>query len=249
MSIFKKAWEWLRSLFARKKKKEEAVELASPDYRLCYSSGVADPVFWNVVTTKWSPWCSHSGLDPVEYVGFTRLMCVRDGGTYKTAAVKTVEAFGDGRFECEARFKPGKGTWPAIWMSHPDSGKDYETYFEIDLSEYYEEREQTDSTYHFPKSMRKECDPVRGKSPIVRDGWNHFVCEWNKDFIRVLVNGVKALEIVNDGDPLSFPQREEDRTFRIILSMQYESKYLQAVDLDELPLWMDVRNIKIYEAV
>lgn len=240
MNIFRRLWNWVRSLFRKEKKEEKRYELVSTLFNTEF----------NIVGRGPSAWNSDAGGRYVDYIGFRRLECVREGDGYRCAAIKTKEAYGDGKFECEARFKSGKGTWPAIWMSHPDGSKDnFSTYYEIDLCEYYETRDVIDTTYHFPRSMRKEESFINVKSPVIKDGWNHFECTWDDEAIRVRVNGQLALKVTNNGDSTLFPVNEEDRTFQIILSMQAGSKWLQSVDLDELPLWMDIRNLKIYKLV
>lgn len=240
MNIFKKLWNWVRSLFRKQKKEEKRYELVSTLFSTEFDIVGRGPSAWN----------SHAGGRYVDYIGFRRLECVREGDGYRCAAIKTREAYGDGKFVCEARFKSGKGTWPAIWMSHPDGSRDnFATYYEVDLSEYYETRDNTDTSYHFPASMRKEENFRHTATPVIKDGWNKFECTWDDEAIRVRVNGQLALKVTNNGDSTLFPVNEEDRTFQIILSMQAGSKWLQSVDLDELPLWMDIRNLKIYKLV
>ena len=245
MNLLRKLTRWLRSLFKREKKE------TTPAYRLLWQSVAVRNYSdrWQVCPQGPSAWNSHAGGRPVEYIGFTRFDCLRVGDTYQTTALRTTEAYGDGRFECEARFQGGKGTWPAIWMTHPNGAKDnYATYYEVDLSEYYEKRDTTDTTFHFPKSMRKETKSVNTKTPV-KEGWNHFACEWDETSIRVYINGGKVMEIKHDGSPDTFPVRPEDRTCQVILSMQYGNKWLSDVDLSELPLWMDVRNVKFFERI
>ena len=154
---------------------------------------------------------------------FLRLKCIKDGDTSLCTGIKTAIAYEDGKFECEARFKGGDSSWPAIWMSHPNGGaNNYETYYEVDISEYYEIRDNTDSTYHCPQSMRggdKYVQPT--KTPIKKNAWNKFVWTWDEDSITISINDTQVMNIVNDGDPLHYPINTENRTFIILLSMQY----------------------------
>jgi len=240
MNIFRRIWQWLRGLFRKRKK-----------YKLIIDDPLIiglDDGAWQVVTTRYSSWCANAGRIPVAFITFTRLDCVRDGNEYRCAAIKTREAYGDGKLEVEARFKGGKGTWPAIWMNHPDGSRDnFATYYEVDLSEYYETRDNTDTSYHFPASMRKEENFRHTATPVIKDGWNKFECSWDDEAIVVRINGKVVMRIDNDGDRDHYPTRAEDRTFQVILSMQAGNDYLQEVELDELPLWMDVRNFKLYK--
>ena len=117
MNIFKRFWNWLRGLFRKRKK-----------YKLIIDDPLIiglDDGAWQVVTTRYSSWCANAGRIPVAFITFTRLDCVWDGNEYRCAAIKTREAYGDGKMEVEARCKGGKGTWPAIWMSHPNGSRDH----------------------------------------------------------------------------------------------------------------------------
>lgn len=239
MNLFK----WLKSIFCKKKKivKEEYQQLSDIEWQTCPEG----PSAWN----------KHAGLEPLRLIvgrqPITRFKCEKtdkneDG--WQTAAVKSVQAYGDGKFECWAKFKSGKATWPAIWMSHPGGAKDnYASYYEIDLSEYYETRDNTETTYHYPQSMRKESKFVNVKTKINPDEWNHFMCKWDEKSIEVYINDELVLQIKNNNDSTYFPVNKEDRTFQIILSMQYTSRWLSEPDLNELPLWMDVKNVKIFK--
>ncbi len=253
MKVLKKFWKWLRGLLCWRRKAGRVVpesETGLAGYELVVDG--IDVKDWEVVEAGPSQWNRFAGLFPVlGENGVVRFECVRVGDDgYVCAAIKSKEAYGDGKLEVEARFKGGAGTWPAIWMSHPDGSRDnFATYYEVDLSEYYERREKTDSTYHFPASMRGDEKFVNVKSPIIKDGWNRFECKWDEQSIDVVINGETVLQIKNNGDGSFYPVNREDRTFQIILSMQAGNRWLSPVDLGELPLWMDVRNFKLWRKV
>ena len=216
-----------------------------------------DHDIWFVAPAGPSYWNMNMGGIPqiitnTEDGTFMRLNCIKSGDNSLASGLKTYIAYGDGRFECEARFNSGLSTWPAIWMTHPNgSANNYEHYHEIDLSEYYETRDVTEVTYHCPSSMRGGGYLVPQAKPVIKkDDWNKFECSWDEDSITVCINGQQVMNIPNDGDPTHFPINAEDRTFNIILSMQYGSNpYLNEPDLSELPLQMDVRNIKYSKKV
>lgn len=237
VSFFKKIFCW------KKKVQAEAVYQEITD------------IEWTTCPAGPSSWNQHAGLEPQQVI-IGREKAIRlnllksdenpDG--WQTAAIKTVGAFPDGKFECDAKFKSGKGTWPAIWMSHPGGAKDnYATYYEMDMCEYYETRDTFDTTWHFPMSMRKETNFINVKNAIIKDGWNHFECTWDKEKIEVKVNGRSVLSVFNTGESQLYPVNDEDRTFQIILSMQAGNHWLQPVDLSQLPLYMDIKKPKIYK--
>ena len=240
--MLKKLIKWVKDLFCGKQEMKKRYAVVLP--------GIISGD-WDVCSKGLSPWNSHAGLNPMFQDDYMRLECIRDGDSFRTSAVKTKEVFGDGKFECEARFKSGKSTWPAIWMIHPKGGdNNYATYFEIDLSEYYETRDTTETGYHCPQSMRGGGKYVKSVStPIKKDDWNKFECEWDDKAINVRINGNIVLSISNDGDPNHFPVDESARTFQIILSMQYTNRWLSEPDLSELPLWMDVRNVRLCKLI
>ena len=272
MNIFKKIKNFFKKLFCKKEKPKEnqkpvndkpsVPQIPQCEYELIYEDTYdsVDTTFWTIRKSGSSSWNKHAGLHPkpmeTEDDGkFFRFICERtdsnDDG-WATAAVTTKDVFGDGKFECLARFNSGKATWPAIWMSSENKSHDlttYKDYFEIDLSEYYENRTNTDTTYHFPKSMRKECNTQQVKTEINPEEWNKFVCEWGENELSVSINDKKVWSFKNNGDADEYPLAEYQRRFRIILSMQYTSRWLSEPDLNELPLWMDVKGFKLYKKI
>jgi beta-glucanase (GH16 family) len=258
MSLIKKIIKAISSLFKSKPK------ITSLDFYKDHTLIVEDPCnelhsIWEVAVKGPSSWNLEAGLNPTfEHNttdgNFIRLFAVKANTEhgFKTAALRSKETYGDGMFECEARFKGGNATYPAIWMTHPNGSlNNYESYFEIDISEYYEERDETEVTLHVPESMRdgsRYCF-LQEKVPIKKDGWNKFRCIWNDKAITVYINDIKALEFTNNGNPNQYPLQDFQREMKIILSMQIHptSKWLKPYDVNQLPLWMDVRNIKIYK--
>lgn len=253
MNALKKVWKWLRGLLCWRRKAGRVVlesETGLAGYELVVDG--IDMKDWEVVQAGPSQWNRYAGGDPVlGEDGSVRLRCEADGDGYRCAGIKSKEAYGDGRLELEVSFRCGHGTWPAVWMSHPGGSRDnFASYYEVDLSEYYETRETTDTTYHCPVSMREgKGYYTKGKTAFVKYGWNRLVCEWNSEKIAVWVNGVEALRIENEGDAGVFPVDAGDRTMQVILSMQAGNRWLSPVDLGELPLWMDVRNFKLWRKV
>lgn len=217
-----------------------------------------DMNIWTVCPKGPYSWNIEAGLDPSfennEVDGnYMRLYASKADNMhgFMTAAIKTKKPYGDGIFECEARFKGGNASWPAIWMAPAHVKPDYENYYEIDLSEYYELRDNTDVTLHVPESMKdssRHCFTTK-KVDINKNDWNKFKCKWDEKSIIVYVNDKEALRLDNNGNPDQYPLKAFQREFFIILSMQiqFDSKYLKPFDISQLPLWMDVRNIKYWK--
>ena len=266
MKLIKSIVKFFKKLFGCKSKPKEedqpiVVEpepepIKQYEYELVYEEMAEeiDSNIWTIPKAGQSSWNKHAGLKPKLMENdkdgkFIRLVCEasdKNDDGWMTAAMKTKTSYSDGKFECEARFNSGIATWPAIWMTHPKSGTNYATYYEIDLSEYYNTDDHTVTTYHYPDSMRGTKKFQQTKTNIVRNDWNKFCCEWNEETIRVWINDNLSMELLNNEDANFYPIEFTSRDFTIILSMQYTNKYLPSPDLQELPLWMDVRNFKIY---
>lgn len=271
MNIFKKIFKCIKSLFKKDKPTTPTtpatntpieVLIENPDYskyELIYEemAETIDSKIWTVRRSGPSEWNKHAGLKPKLMENdkdgkYIRLACEtsdKNEDGWMTSAISTKEAYGDGMFECKARFNSGKATWPAIWMTHPNgAANNYATYYEIDLSERYETRDNTETGYHHPQSMRGGGKYVQTvKVPIIRYGWNKFACTWDENSIDVYINNKKEFSIPNDGNVDHYPIEASSRTFQIILSMQYTNNYLNKPDLQELPLWMDIKDFKIYK--
>ena len=242
--MIKRFFKWIKSLFCKSKKAKRAYELVWKDNLLLerWEDCLPGKSSWNKYMTGVPLLLTAEG-------GFTRFLCDRIPDGYQTSGVRTADYLPDGKIVVMARFRSGHATWPAIWLCSKNTSKNYDDYFEIDLSEYYETRDNTETTYHFPKSMRKECKSQNVKTEINPEDWNTFVCEWNDSELSVSINGKKVWSLKNDGDPDVFPIDEYQRRFCLILSMQYGNKWLSEPVDDELPLWMDVKNVKYYKLI
>ena len=207
-----------------------------------------------------SPWLKYVGGLPViiydkDATGGSclRLQCTKEGGEVKTSAVWTKGSytFSDGRIEIRARFHGGNSSWPAIWLQHYDRIKPgNEEYYEIDICEYFEKRKRCKTGLFMPKHLKWGLSRLfrpKRHPRINRDGWNVFVCEWDEKHIFISLNGKKVLDYKNNGKPECFPQLARERTFALILSMQYGKKWLKNEKHSQLPLWMDIDYVK-YES-
>ncbi len=198
---------------------------------------------------KESGWSRFVGGDPQVIYDDTatdgqclRLPVVAEGDTFLTSSVWTGYVLGPGELRIRARFHGGRGTWPAIWLKNRHGG-DLERHYEVDLCEYFETRKRCKTGVFFPKHMRSWWHRLwRPKShpKINKDGWNLFQLWWDWEEMTVCVNHEMVLHLTNRGKADSYPQTEEDMTFRLILSMQYGKKWLRKPKKSECPLWMDV---------
>lgn len=72
MNIFRRLWNWVRSLFRKEKKEEKRYELVSTLFNTEFDIVGRGPSAWN----------SDAGGRYVDYIGFRRLECVREGDGY-----------------------------------------------------------------------------------------------------------------------------------------------------------------------
>ena len=164
----------LKELVAKANAKSLLIENEKPkieDYYLIYEekSEFLNSEVWTIREAGPSAWNKHAGLKPQfmetkEDGKFIRLSCDKTNSNedgWITSAISTKETYSDGMFECEARFK----------------SKDNSDYYEIDLSEYYETMDTTETTYHNPQSIIGG-DPCAKtvSSPIKKGDWNKFIC-------------------------------------------------------------------------
>lgn len=191
-------------------------------------------------------WNKFMGLEPEFHAktktedGFVRLNCVAENGTYKTAGLQTKELLGSGIVEIKARFKGGESSWPALWLINERSKK----YYEIDIVEYFGDGNKVKSGLFFPKHMDSKLKRLfrpKENTKINKNDWNYYTCEWNKDFVKIAVNGKVVINHKNNGKENNFPQEEEFRMYNLIMSMQYDHGKPKP---SQLPLWMDVAYVK-----
>lgn len=244
--------KFLTKLFKRKKRKD-AENINKAVYSLVYEyNKTTFDENWKVITAGTANWRKNAGLDPVLIDdNIICLFATMVNDNPRVAAIRSKNYYDDGAFECSARFFGGKGSWPAIWITSKYDG-DITKYYEVDLSEYYETRNETTSSYHCYDSMHinKRSSYITAACPINPDEWNKFRCEWNKDNIRVYINDKLVFAINNTGDSNIFPVDDANRKFDIILSMQYgTNKHLQECDTTELPLCMEIKDIKVYKLI
>lgn len=197
---------------------------------------------------KDSGWSRFVGGDPQVIYDDTategqclRLPVVAEGDTFLTSAVWTGYVLGPGILKIRARFHGGRGTWPAIWLTNHRTSMEH--YYEVDLCEYFEKRKRCKAGVFLPKHMRSWWHRLwrpKGHPKINRDEWNLFLFWWDGEEMMVCVNYEMVLHLTNRGKADSYPQADEDMTFRLILSMQYGKKWLRKPKKSECPLWMDV---------
>lgn len=209
-----------------------------------------DKSIWKNCPKGNNPWDKYMELEPeyFEEKGYeiVRLKCVNTPEGFKTAGIQTINPVGEGYIGVTARFHNGESGWPAIWLFNGRNGK----YYEIDIEENFNNSSKVKSGLFMYKHMfgkfswLKRLFRPKVNTPIRKDGWNNYDCMWDKEFIKIYINGNLVMKYKNNGDWKSYPQTEEDRKFTLILSMQYN--YKDKARPEQLPLWMDIKHV-LYE--
>jgi hypothetical protein len=207
---------------------------------------------WTVVKKGNSPWNKYMGSSPSIHLSdndnsFFRLDCdIYKDGQILITGIKSIDTFSDGKLEIKARFKGGNSSWPAIWLKNYTTDK----YYEIDICEYFERRPWCKTGLFMPRHLKWGLNRFfrPKKHPrIKRNDWNVFTCEWDDKHILITLNNKKVLEYKNNGDSNYFPQTIKDRTFSLILSMQYGHSWCLPKCKKQLPLYIDIDYVKYWK--
>lgn len=171
-----------------------------------------------------------------------------DTAPYVTGGVwtKNLKAFEPGRIEIRARLKGARGAWPAFWLlpwsdKWPDDG-------EIDIMERLNFEDRAHQTVHsgYTLNLHQENNPPHSTTyPIDPNGWNVYGVDLYPDSVVFHINGHKTLTYpkVNRGRRGQFPFFTE---YYLMLDMQLGGAWVGRVDLDDLPVEMEIDWVKHY---
>lgn len=177
----------------------------------------------------------------------------RDGdpAPYLTAGITSRGKFSFkyGKVQIRARFKSAQGAWPALWMlgnerGWPDNG-------EIDLMEHLNFDEKVYQTVHSEYTVKidKTNTPRRNSTtPVNRDDWNTYGCEWDENKIVFTVNGTPTHTYPRVPEK-GAKQWPFNQPFYFILSMQIGGNWVNScgpTNPAHYPAWMDVDWVRVY---
>ncbi|MCG8309823.1 MAG: glycoside hydrolase family 16 protein [Cytophagales bacterium] len=167
------------------------------------------------------------------------------GGIYS----KGKFAFQYGRIEVRARLESAQGAWPAIWMLPEAGNAPWPQNGEIDIMEHLNFDNFVYQTIHSNYTQYqggKEDPPHSGKAKIIPDGFNTYALEWYPDRLVFLLNG-EATFTYPKVEKAGTDQWPFDRPFYVIISQQLGGDWVGEVDLDDLPVKMEVDWVKVYQ--
>lgn len=170
---------------------------------------------------------------------------------YVTGGIYTLDkkAFQPGKFEIKARLHGTKGAWPAIWLKPYEHAKyPWPSGGEIDIMERLNHNHIVYQTVHTNYTVHKgntKTPKSGGTFPIDREGWNVYGVEIHPDRIQFFINGEPTLcyPKVNDGADGQFPFYIPQF---LLIDMQLGGKWVGEVDLNDLPVEMEVDWVKYY---
>ena len=173
---------------------------------------------------------------------------------YVTGGIYTIDkkAFQPGKFEIKARLHGTKGAWPAIWLK-PYEHEKYRWPMggEIDIMERLNNNHIVYQTVHSNYTHHKgntKNPPSGATFSIDREGWNVYGVEIHPDKIQFFINGKPTLTYpkVNDGADGQFPFYIPQF---LLIDMQLGGAWVGEVDLNDLPVEMEVDWVKYYTPV
>ncbi len=236
-----------------------------PGWRLIwqdeFNEDKLDASKWTLCERGNPDWCNTMSDDPrllrlengtLHLRGIVNENRDQDPAPYLTAGVtsKGKFAFKHGKVVIRARFQSAQGAWPALWMLGAEKG--WPQCGEIDLMEHLNFDEIAYQTIHSQYTLHidKSNTPRKGTTtPIKRDDWNTYGCEWDADKIAFTVN-----EKVSHTYP-RVPEKGEaqwpfDQSFYFILSMQVGGKWVNGsgpTNPDHYPAGMEIDWIRVYQ--
>ncbi len=160
---------------------------------------------------------------------------------------RNLKAFRGGRIDIRARFMCARGFWPALWLRPQDGPTD--EYAEIDILEHINMEKIAHQTVHSNYTINVDKEQLSNtmRTPLEDlAGWHIYSVELHEDKVRFLIDNRETFSY-----PRLVPEVEGqfpfyDRSFFIILSAQLGGKWPGEVNLDQLPVKLDVDFVRHY---
>lgn len=217
-------------------------------------------------TTSWSR-CKAGGADWMRHMSPLDSLCRVEDGTLRLYGIRTPEGLDDdrpcitggvdskgkrslrgpARIDVRARFDCAQGFWPAIWLM-PDSDIGWPRGGEIDIMEHLNFDDIAYQTVHTPATQRGDnrFPPNSGTALIDPNAFNTY---------SVIFTDSKIQFLINDRPTHSYPRLRPDREdqfpfkdhpFYVILSAQLGGSWVGDIDLDQLPVMLEIDYVRFY---
>ena len=239
----------------------------TPNYRLIweddFNGNQLDERKWSKIDRRPPAWACHMSKDDRLYrvkKGFLRLYCMRntwlpnDTAPVLTGGVTTSGKFtmGYGKLEVRARMTGAMGCWPAIWLVRKSlPGSDPYDYAELDLMERYNHDNKIYHTAHNhyvdTQKLQKRNEYIKGIDVNV-ERWNVYAVEVLPERVIFSINGNTTLVYNKINRPGIRGQWPYGRTkCHINMDMQWGNAWLKDRRPHELPCYMDIDWVRVYD--
>lgn len=159
---------------------------------------------------------------------------------------KDAKAFKGGRIDIRARYDCAQGFWPALWLRPQTATGEY---IEIDILEHINFEERAHQTVHSDYTINVDKTELSNtvKYPMDISGWHIYSVELHED---------KVVFLVDNKETFSYPRVEflvsqgqfpfYDVSYYVILSAQLGGKWPGNVNLEQLPVRLEVDYVRHY---
>lgn len=175
-----------------------------------------------------------------------------DTARYKTGCIQTRNKFSFryGKIEVRAKFKSGKGSWPAIWMMPVNSSYGEWPYSgEIDIMEQLNRDSIVYQTLHsayIDIEGNKDKPRYFNTVPYKVGEYNVFGIEWYDDKLDFFINGRKTFTYpkISGAGKKQWPF---DKKFYIILDQALGGNWVGRIEDKDLPVEMMVDWVRVFK--
>jgi beta-glucanase (GH16 family) len=174
-----------------------------------------------------------------------------DDVPYHSAGIQTKGKFSFtyGKVEVRARFKEGRGAWPAIWMmpEDPTAYWGWPHSGEIDIMEHVNLESQVHQTIHSGSNTSADGGSAATSSGTYKAGkFNTYSIVWDEAKIEFYVNKQLRYTYHKEADGGS-AQWPFNQPFYLILNQSGGAGWPGAITDTDLPFEMEVDYVKVYQ--
>ena len=224
-----------------------------------FKSKKIDPTSWNRCVAGTSDWDRNmSPLDSLcrvrngvlELWGIPTPEGLDESRPYITGGLnsKGLRSVKNGRFDVRAKFGFATGFWPAIWLM-PDANIQWPYGGEIDIMEHLNADDIAYQTVHSAHTFYfREPKSKNGNTMAINnEDFNIYSVEISDYEITFYINGEKNFSYSKMNPTPEDQYPFSNHPFYIILSAQLGGTWVGKVNIEDLPVKMEIDYVKFYE--